>query len=79
VSRSFTEFTLERSEELRITNERNGLLTMRLQDAGKIATPIFLPEAVLIQVYHEIFTPSPCRDYLKKIKKFQNSVAFVCI
>jgi len=44
-----------------------------------IATPIFLPEAVSIQVYHEIPTLPPFRDYRKKIKNFQNFVAFVCI
>ncbi len=52
-----------RCASLRMTNERNGLLTVRLQDAGKIATPIFLPEAVSIQVYHEILAPPPCGDY----------------
>ncbi len=48
---------------LRMTNERNGLLTVRLQDAGKNSPPIFLPEAVSIQVYHEILAPPPYRDF----------------
>ena len=36
-ARSFAEFTLERSEGLRMTNECNSLLTMGLRDAIKIS------------------------------------------
>ena len=46
-SRSFADFTLERSEGLRMTNECNSLLTMGLRDARKIShTLIKLPYTV---------------------------------
>ena len=44
----------------------------------KIAAPIFLPEAVSIQVYHEILTPPLCRDFWKKNQKFFRILLHLC-